>query len=460
MPGMSVDSQTFLADAAHRGAVATCVYDTAGLAAAEAAGLAAVQLANEGTAYADAVWRLCDVFFDHPTRDMAVVGVTGTNGKTTTAWMLRDMLQALGVEAAYLGTLGFQMEGECRELPNTTPYAVELYNLIAEARARGAKALAMEVSSHALAQHRVDGIEFDAAIFTNLTQDHLDFHGTMDAYEEAKFRLFAELPGQTAKAFVAAFDRDDEVGDRWAQRFHGPQIGFGRRVRIDLWSEKERVAVDRIEMDVCFGPLFENARFPIAARLGGGYNVDNLLAAVAGLLALGHAPAEAVKAVEAVRPVPGRFEPVANDAGIGIIVDYAHTPDALCKLLETVRDLARGRVITVFGCGGDRDRPKRPLMAAMASRLSDLTVITSDNPRTEDPRAILDETLAGIVGAAEAVAIVDRREAVAFAIKAARSGDVVVIAGKGHENYQIIGRHKYPMDDRELAQGALAGRVA
>lgn len=467
MPGTQVDSHQFIRQAKAAGAVAVLAHSPEGFEAALGEDLpAALVLPDKNWRFQDAVWRLCDAYFDHPTRNMKVVGVTGTNGKTTTACLVRDMLRALGLKAAYLGTLGFHLPGDERELANTTPFAVDLYNLLTEARDAGVEALAMEVSSHALAERRVDGVEFDVAVFTNLTQDHLDYHGTMEAYEAAKWRLFADLPKQTAKPAVAAINVADPVGQRWADavdpgrrlRFAVvPELGpFGQQpVGLELQAEAFEVSLDRIHL-VLQGDGHRDAGF--VAPLGGQYNVENLTASVASVKALGFPIDQINEWGSQVRPVPGRFEPVPNDLGIGIIVDYAHTPDALEKLLDAVRPLTRGRVITVFGCGGDRDRTKRPKMARAASERSDVVVVTSDNPRTEDPVQILDDIEVGLVPGVPSVRIADRREAVAHAVRVAEPGDVVVIAGKGHENYQIIGRTKVPMDDRELAREGLAAR--
>jgi len=429
------------------------VYDDAGFAAALNVGLAAMIVEGD---FSEAVAYLCNEFYRHPTREMGVLGVTGTNGKTTTAWLVRDMLLALGKPAAYLGTLGFELPGEHRDIPNTTPFAADLYEFLGEARDRGVDALAMEVSSHALAQSRLEGVEFDAAVFTNLTQDHLDFHGSMEEYAAAKFRLFEDFPEATDKPFCAAINRDDPYGEALAQQLEYPVIGYGIECRYELWPTSLQVSVDRIEMDLNFQPLDGDLEaFHVSAPLGGHYNVENLLSATAGMWALGFEPAEIAGVVGSVRPVPGRFEPVANDQGIGILVDYAHTPDALEKLLDAVRPLCSGRILTVFGCGGDRDRTKRPKMAAASSERSDITIVTSDNPRTEDPQAIIDEVLTGLRPGAAYETIIDRREAIRRAVTMAEPSDVVVIAGKGHEDYQIIGREKFPMDDREEARAAL-----
>jgi UDP-N-acetylmuramoyl-L-alanyl-D-glutamate--2,6-diaminopimelate ligase len=464
-PGTTSDSHAYLPDAKSKGAAAAVVWSDEGFESAKGLGMAAFQLSEDRIAFNDAVCRLCNTFFGYPTRSMMVVGVTGTNGKTTTAWLIRDMLAALGLKAAYLGTLGFQLPGEERELGNTTPFPVELWTLLAEARDKGVEAIAIEVSSHALAEHRCEYVEFDAGVFTNLTQDHLDFHGSMEAYEAAKLRLFTELPKQTSKRFWAVLNTDDPVGVDWDDSLEGPRWRFGvvssfdglemTPARYDVRAFAHEIAVDHIDLELTdFGSPNPSFR----CGLGGSYNVENLVASISAMVVLGFKLDDACRAAEMVRPVPGRFEAVPNDQGIGILVDYAHTPDALEKLLDAVRPLTQGRVITVFGCGGDRDRNKRPKMAKAASERSDVTVVTSDNPRTEDPQAILNEVLAGIVPGRESVDIIDRREAIAHAVKIALPGDVVVIAGKGHENYQIIGRTKHPMDDRELAREALSAR--
>ena len=452
-PSRNSDSHGFIPSAKAAGAAAVVAHSASGFAQARSEGLPAAWVPNDGLKFNEASWRLAKVAFDNPSQAMRVVGVTGTNGKTTTAWLLRDMLRSLGVESGYVGTLGFQIPGHDRELSNTTPFAIELNALLAEARAAGVEAIAMEVSSHALAERRADGIEFDAAVFTNLTQDHLDFHGSMSAYEAAKMRLFAEFPNQSSKPFRGAVNLDDPAGRRFAAA-SANALTFGTSDRCELRGRAIQVRVDSIELELMLGTDVIKCKVP----LGGSYNVENALSASGGLLALGYGLDDVATSLPAVRPVPGRFEAVANEAGIGILVDYAHTPDAVEKLLDAVRPLTEGRVITVFGCGGDRDRTKRPKMARAASERSDVTVVTSDNPRTEDPLAIVEEVGTGIVSGRDWTSIPDRADAIAHAIKVAREGDVVVIAGKGHENYQIIGRTKFPMDDRDLARAGLAAR--
>ncbi len=448
MPSPSGDTHRFLADARANGAVAALTHTDAGCEAAWELGMAAVR--NEGTAFPEAVARVCKAFFGDPSSRLKLVGVTGTNGKTTTAWVLRDALEALGVPTAYLGTLGYKTGEGKVSLENTTPFAVDLNQCLADAVEGGLQGFVMEVSSHALAERRADGLEFDAAVFTNLTQDHLDYHGTMEAYAAAKWRLFSDLPDAASKPFRAALNADDPTGREWLTKIRHPVVSYGLEAG-ELRGTPLRVTVESIDMELRHGP----ERAAVRVGLGGSFNVQNTLAVAAALLALGYSLEEAAAALRAAKPVPGRFEPVRNDRGIGVIVDYAHTPDALEKLLDAVRGLQPRRVITVFGCGGDRDRTKRPKMARAVSERSELTVVTSDNPRTEDPERILQDVVQGLVPGAEAITIVDRREAIFEAVRRAEAGDVVVIAGKGHEDYQIIGRTKFPMDDRKIAREAL-----
>ena len=454
MPSTNRPSEAYIPQAKAAGAVGALVHSREGMELAAKEGIAAALIPHSGHSFEDAIWRICDQFFGHPTRNMKVVGITGTNGKTTTAWLLRDMFSALDVPGAYLGTLGLHFGEKERVLENTTPFAVELYNLLAEIRDAGVEALAMEVSSHALAQLRVDGVEFDAGVFTNLTQDHLDFHGDMDAYAEAKHRLFTVLPTQTQKRFVGAFNVDDEHGARWALEQNGPTVTYGiADPEADMRGKPVQVRVDQIRMILEYGCSQE-----VEVPLGGTYNVENILSACAGMIALGYPLADVLHALPKVSRVPGRFEAIPNQHEIGVIVDYAHTPDALEKLLASVARLGPRRVITVFGCGGDRDRTKRPKMAHVASERSDVTVITSDNPRTEEPQEIVDEIRVGVVAGRSSVCILDRKAAIDHAVRQAEPGDVVVIAGKGHENYQIIGRTKHFMDDRLMAKEALDRR--
>ncbi len=467
MPSATGDSHRFLAEAAQKGAVAALVHSDEGFELALSLGLAATQL--DPAQFEDSMWRLALAAFGDPGLRMKLIAITGTNGKTTTAWIVRDLLNALGVPCGYLGTLGFQTPSFERELANTTPFPIELYAMLHEAADSGCEAMTIEVSSHALAQKRAHGLTFEAVAFTNLTQDHLDFHGNMADYEAAKKLLFTKFESKHR-----LINTGDETGKKWYREMPGAkpfqitpensnpaQTNKGRGVALPPATASETpssliatpIKVELTKLRVAIeGTEFE-------ANLGGDYNVENCVAAYAIVRAIETPearacfnPEQVCQAMTQVRPVPGRFEPVPNYQNIGIIVDYAHTPDALTKLLQTARPLVSGRIITVFGCGGDRDKTKRPLMAAAASAGSDYVIATSDNPRTEDPAAILDEVAAGLTGPHEIIA--DRPQAIARAIELAEQGDAIVIAGKGHENYQIIGHEKFPMDDRELAKKA------
>jgi len=410
-----------------------------------------ILLTGEGHSYFATVGRICSQILGDPTSKLRVIGVTGTNGKTTTAWMIRCALQALGRKPAYLGTIGINLGGETRELNNTTPFPVELWQLIQEVVDAGCTDLVMEVSSHALHQRRLAGVRFDCGVFTNLTQDHLDYHGTMDEYADAKQLFFTEYAMASGKPFIAALNLRDPYGRMWANEIPVPSLTFGGEEATFVMTPGD-VRVDSLDLRVGYHGL------PCTVPAGGNFNVENSCAAATCLASLGYRDEEIVTGLQAITPVPGRFEAVRNTLGIGVLVDYAHTPDALLKVLESARALQPKRLIAVFGCGGDRDRTKRPLMAGVASSLADYTVVTSDNPRTEDPQSILDEVRSGIKDGAESTAIIDRSAAIEHAIQFAESGDIVVIAGKGHENYQIIGHTKHHMDDREMAREALVAK--
>jgi UDP-N-acetylmuramoyl-L-alanyl-D-glutamate--2,6-diaminopimelate ligase len=442
MPSENSDSHQFIPAALAAGAVGAVVHSQ------DALGLCKDCSGIYLSDYENQLWRLCKTITGNPSSNMKVVGITGTNGKTTTAWIVRDMLQALGVTSAYLGTLGLQYHGRSFDLPNTTPFVVDLYNYLAELRNAGVQALAIEVSSHALAQKRVEGVEFDVAVMTNLTQDHLDFHGSLEEYAKAKWRIFSEFGTLTG-----CFNLDDPVVNEWHQKFDGAKFGYTTKVgtAAEVTGISSKVAIDGIELTLTYRGESQIVR----SRLAGTYNVSNLVSACSALLGLGYSLDQVAFAVPHATPVPGRFETIANDRAVGVIVDYAHTPDALEKLLDAVRGLTKGKVVTVFGCGGDRDNTKRPIMAAAASERSDMTIITSDNPRTEDPVKILQQVQAGIKSGKESVLIENRVEAIFYAIRNANPGDTVVIAGKGHEDYQIVGREKIHLDDREVAKEAL-----
>lgn len=457
IPGQQVDGATFAAEAVRRGAAAV----VAESAAPDDIGVPWLVAPSARRALAD----LAAAFHGHPSRSLSVVGVTGTNGKTTTTYLLTSVFDAAGVAAGRLGTVSFRVgpsAAEERIASHTTPEADEIQQMLAEMLERGCRACVMEVSSHALALDRVAGMTFAAAIFTNLTRDHLDFHGDMQHYFAAKRRLFDML----ADGAPAIVNLDDPRGLELAGQL--PRvIGFA----IDRPADVRPVQVDYSLEGVAFEALTPRGRLTIRSPLIGRPNVSNILGVIAAAEAL-ELPAAAIEqGIAALERVPGRFELVSTSADdIRVIVDYAHTDDALKNLLETVRPLAPGRLVTIFGCGGDRDRSKRPLMGAVARRLSDFVFLTSDNPRSEDPERILDEIVRGLDPTPEPGAprrpgtpylrIPDRREAIERAIRTAQPGDVLLIAGKGHEKYQVIGDRTLPFDDAEVARAALADRRA
>jgi UDP-N-acetylmuramoyl-L-alanyl-D-glutamate--2,6-diaminopimelate ligase len=394
-------------------------------------------------------------FFHHPSRDMQVVGITGTNGKTTTAYVLASIFEAAGIACGILGTVSYRIGDEVREATRTTPEAPDVQRLLREMVDKGCGACTMEVSSHALSLARVDGVTFAAAIFTNLTRDHLDFHADMDAYFRAKRRLFEMLPGDAP----SLINLDDPRGQSLIGA-GGTPTTYAISKPADLTTGPLSFSLEGLSFDI----RSPRGTVHIDSRLVGRPNVYNILAAVSTAVALG-LPLDAIeRGVRALDGVPGRFQVVSDAADeITVVVDYAHTDDALRNLLETARPLARGRLITVFGCGGDRDRTKRPLMGAVAGRLSDLLVITSDNPRSEDPARIIEEIRRGLTpdtrrDAGQLLAIIDRAAAIAKAIEVAKAGDLILVAGKGHEKYQVIGNRTLPFDDVAVAREALARR--
>jgi len=388
----------------------------------------------------------------HPSREMVLAGVTGTNGKTTTAHLIRAVLQEAGLKAGFIGTVGYEFEGRHEQAPHTTPEAPDLMRMLRDWRSRGATAVAMEVSSHALAMERTYGLSFDVGVFTNLTQDHLDFHGTMESYRDAKARLFqGKDRGDRTKRFVGAVNVDDPAG-RWiVSHTDDPILGFGLTPEATIRAEDVDLRPDGTSFRIREG---EDST-PVSLKLRGAFNAMNGLAAYAAGRALRLPRPTIVAGIERVGAVPGRLEPVDEGQPFQVLVDYAHTPDALERALEAVRAFGPKRLLCVFGCGGDRDRGKRPLMGAVAARLADEVILTSDNPRSEDPLAILREIEVGVKGAAHASTVPDRVEAIDVAIGRSRTGDALLIAGKGHETYQIVGDRTLPFDDREVARAAL-----
>ncbi len=455
--GTRADGTAFVRDAVSRGAIA--VVSEAPAPADVTADW--VQVSDGRLALA----ALAAAFHGDPSEELILVGITGTNGKTTTSYLLASIFDAAGMPCGRIGTVGYRVGTRELEAARTTPEAPELQRMLRDMVALGSRACVMEVSSHALSLRRADALHFSAAIFTNLTRDHLDFHKDMEQYFAAKRRLFELLSPQG----IAVLNLDDP---------RGREIG-GAAPRAVTYAIDAPADVRPGPLSFSINGLAFEARTPrgtvqVRSRLVGRPNAYNILAAVAAAMAL-DLPFTAIEAgIKALEHVPGRFQ-VVSAAGddVRVVVDYAHTDDALKNLLETARPLATGRLITVFGCGGDRDRTKRPLMGAVAARLSDLVIVTSDNPRSEDPAQIIEEIKRGMVTPADRlpkgqparpstpwVAVVDRKAAIERAVREASPGDLVLIAGKGHENYQVVGERVLPFDDADVARGALSRRRA
>ena len=405
----------------------------------------------------EALSMLASTMAGHPWKDLAIAGVTGTNGKTTTAFLIHHMMKTAWHRAGLLGTILVD-DGEI-EAPakHTTPGSIELSALLGRMKDNGCRGVAMEVSSHGIHQKRISAIGFDACVFTNLTQDHLDYHGTLEAYYQAKADWFNALAANPlGKKPVAIINTDDAYGLKLAASLEGrmPVIRFGFNVHCDFRANNFRQNPRGMEFELAA----KGKTFLVRAPLIGRFNVYNLLAALAATNACGIRPREAVAALADAPQVPGRMENVGNAGGATVFVDYAHTPDALENACRTLKELDPRRLITVFGCGGDRDTGKRPLMAAAAARHSDACVITSDNPRSEDPLAIIREIETGM-GNKGHITIPDRAEAISHAVKHSLSGDIILIAGKGHETTQQFADHTIDFDDRKYAAKALRERA-
>lgn len=395
-------------------------------------------------------------FYRDPSAALRMIGVTGTNGKTTTTYIVKTMLEAASRQVGLIGTVVYLIGKESIPASHTTPGALELQQLFARMVEARLDTVVMEVSSHALALDRTAGSEFDVAVFTNLTQDHLDFHVDMERYFQAKLKLFVELgqAGACKPRKRAIVNADDPWGARIREACSTPVWTYGLRHQADLRAEDVKLSA----AGTTFTLRSPHGSCAIQSRLVGEHNVYNLLAAIGAVLHEGLTLDQVRSAVETVSNVPGRFELVETGQGFTVVVDYAHTEDALIRLLTAAQAVRTGRIITVFGCGGDRDRTKRPKMGRAAVQYSDVVVLTSDNPRTEDPAAILREVEVGVKEAlitrtqVQYRMIADRRAAIEAAIREAKAGDMVLIAGKGHEDYQIVGSTKHHFDDREVAR--------
>jgi UDP-N-acetylmuramoyl-L-alanyl-D-glutamate--2,6-diaminopimelate ligase len=465
VPGEKADGHDFIAEALGRGAAAI-VFSRAGDWPGAAASVQVKEVRR-----ALGLWAAH--FYRRPSESLKLVGVTGTNGKTTLTYLVESVLQAAAVTPGVIGTISYRYPGHETPSHHTTPESLDLQEMLARMLRQGVEAVVMEVSSHALAQERVRGLAFDVGVFTNLSRDHLDYHRDMEEYFLAKSRLFTDYLKESPKGRKSAVIYGPDPRGRRL-------IEMARAAAVEVWSYGEGRQWDvhpgKVDNDVSGlrGIIIaKDQTIRFESSLIGSANLQNILGAVGVARALGIGAAAIAQGIGRLRSVPGRLEKIANDRGMTILVDYAHSPDALEKVLGAVRPLAGRKLVTVFGCGGDRDRGKRPLMGEIAARLSDLVVLTSDNPRTEEPAAIIEDVEAGVkkTGLKKIVAASpcrpgdalergylvepDRRRAIAAAIGMAAAGDLILIAGKGHEDYQILGAEKIHFDDREVAREAL-----
>lgn len=394
--------------------------------------------------------KIADRFFEHPSQRLRLIGVTGTNGKTSVTHYIATLLQETGTPSGLIGTLGYGMPGALQEASHTTPDVVQVNRVLSRILAQGGRAAAMEVSSHALDQGRIDNLTMTGAVFTNLTRDHLDYHGSMEAYGAAKARLFTR-----EELHFAVINFDDPFGRQLYEQLEGKcdRVRYSlHEAQTELWLTEFSPSIDGFtaNVDGLWGA------FTISAGVLGSFNVSNILAAMAAVLSLG-VPVERVqRAVERLVPPPGRLEPFAGHNGVRVVVDYAHTPDALNNALAALRPHVSGRLFCVFGCGGDRDTGKRPEMAKEAEQGADLVIVTDDNPRSEDPAAITAEIMAGFAHPEQVTVIHDRAEAIRHAINLAVAGDIVVVAGKGHEAWQEMAGQRIPFSDAEQVRHALS----
>ncbi|MDU4959744.1 MAG: UDP-N-acetylmuramoyl-L-alanyl-D-glutamate--2,6-diaminopimelate ligase [Sporomusaceae bacterium] len=445
--GSHVDGHDFAAAAVEKGAVAVlaereiCLPQQAAL----------ILVADTRAAMQQIVPR----FFDYPSRSLRMIGITGTNGKTTTSYLIRSILRAAGYKVGLIGTIQTMIEEQVLPVKNTTPDVLDLQETLQQMVAAGLDYAVMEVSSHALALGRVAGCEFDVGVFSNLTQDHLDFHKTLDQYAAAKAKLFELLsrPGQNKPGKTAVINLDDAAAGVMISHAACPVISYAiNDATAAIKASDIRITAKGASFEV--GGSFGRQR--LSLKLTGDFNVYNAMAAIGAAIAENVSLSTIVAALENADSVPGRFELVDAGQPFSVVVDYAHTPDGLENVLQTARRFTTGRVIVVFGCGGDRDRSKRPIMGSLAAQYGEVVIATSDNPRSEDPAAILQEVEAGIKAALRPggvyQVIVDRREAIARALHLAQPEDVVLIAGKGHETYQILKDETIDFDDREVVR--------
>ena len=446
VPGFKVDGHSYAAEVVKKGVTALIVEKDVENVPADVT-LIYVKDAREALAEAAAA------FYDYPSRKLKLVGVTGTKGKTTTTYMLRSIFEKNGENVGLLGTINYEFGGEVIESKNTTPESLDLEELFLKMVLKKVETCIMEVSSHSLKLKRVHGLEFDTAVFTNFTQDHLDFHKTFEEYLGAKLMLFKGLGEGSVKSFpkAAVVNLDDPKAADFIRALKVKAITYGLDPKAEVTGKNIVSSAFELSFEIVYG----GKNLPVKLQMRGRHNISNALAAAATGFAMNIHPDNIQAGLEKLKGVPGRFEVYNTTDGVSVLIDYAHSPDSLEKLLISVKDLKPARIITVFGCGGDRDRTKRPIMGSIAMKNSDVIVVTSDNPRTEEPLAIINEIKAGMNGGSYKE-IPDRREAIKEALLMAKKDDVVVIAGKGHEDYQIIGKVKIHFSDKETAEEILS----
>lgn len=449
--GTGKDGHQFVNTAVERGAKVLVMEDDAALPDAYCMhhGIVKVIVPDSRKALAT----MASNYFGNPSASLTMVGVTGTNGKTTTTHLIKAVLEEAGQRVGLVGTIEYLVGNEVIPATHTTPESLELNGLLSRMRSAGCQSVSMEVSSHALQQSRVFGLGYRVAVFTNLTQDHLDYHGSMEAYLRAKKILFDDLSSDA----VAVVNGDDPWGAKIVSTTSARSILYGTGDGVEVRATDIRLSLEGTSFTVSFGGTKQFLATPLVGR----FNVYNALAAYTAGTALGLSPQVIAAGIGRVKNVRGRFERITSPAGWNAIIDFAHTPDALEKCLEAIREVLpaqqRGRIITVFGAGGDRDRAKRPLMGKIVARLSDRVIVTSDNPRTEDPNAIIDDIVAGIGRDVAFVREPDRRTAIVSALREASADDVLLIAGKGHEDYQVLGTKKIHFSDREIVEEFIRG---
>lgn len=449
--GYRTDGHQYIQDAASRGALGFVIEKNVMV----PAGLSYARVENSRLALAE----MAANFYGHPSRSLSLIGVTGTNGKTTTTHLIEAVLRARGETTGLIGTIWNKIGDKRLPVERTTPESLDLQSILREMAVAGVGSAAMEVSSHALYLDRVAACEFDVGVFTNLTQDHLDFHTNFERYLAAKMRLFEGLGKERTKQrpCYAVVNVDDPAGQEIRKKTAVPVITYGIREQANVKAQNIRLSAAGSSFNV----IYDHESIPVTISLPGEFNVYNSLAAISVGLQEGVTVSVLQDALRKIKGVSGRFEPVNEGQNFTVVVDYAHTPDGLENVLHTARQITSGRLITVFGCGGDRDAGKRPLMGKISGESSDYSVLTSDNPRTEDPDKIIKQIEDGIreIGDVHYTIIQDRYEAIRHALHYAREGDFVVIAGKGHETYQNLGDKVIPFDDRQVAKEIITKEI-